>query len=102
MNLKTPTLIAIGLLLIALVPMPYGYYTFVRICICLYSVFLAYKSWEEKTDIWMWIFIVLAILFNPILPIYFGRGLWALIDLITAGIFFASLSQLKFDIKNKK
>lgn len=94
MNLNTPTLIAIGLLLIALLPMPYGYYTLVRICICLYSGFLAYKSWKEKIDMWMWIFIVVAVLFNPIIPIYLDRGLWAMIDIATAIVFFISISRL--------
>lgn len=96
MNKKTPSLIAIVLLLLALFPMPYGYYTLVRICICLLSGYLAYKSWQEKINLWMWIFIIIAILFNPIIPIYLCRTLWAIIDLATAIIFFASLSQLKF------
>ena len=102
MNNKTPSLIAIVLLLLALLPMPYGYYTLVRLCIFIYSAYLAYNLWQEKNETWMWIFIVIAILFNPVIPIYLDRVLWTLIDLITAGIFFASLSQLKFDIKNKK
>lgn len=95
MKIKTPSFIAIFLLLIALLPMPYGYYTLVRICICLYSAFLAYKSWEEKIDIWMWIFIVIAVLFNPIIPIYLNRELWAIIDIVIAIVFFISISQLK-------
>ena len=94
MNIKTPSFIAILLLLLALFPMPYGYYTLVRLCICLYSVFLAYKSWERKIDIWMWIFIVITVLFNPIIPIYLSRELWAVIDIVTAIVFFISISRL--------
>ncbi|MFC1593519.1 DUF6804 family protein [Candidatus Neomarinimicrobiota bacterium] len=95
MNTKTPSLIIIALLLLALLPMPYGFYTLVRICVCLFSIFLAYKTWQEKIELWMWIFIVIAILFNPIIPIFLGRGLWAFLDIITAVVFFASISQLK-------
>lgn len=97
MNIKTPTFIVIFLLLLALLPMPYGYYTLVRICICLYSAFLAYKSWQKNIQLWMWIFIVIAVLFNPIIPIYLSRELWAIIDIVVAIVFFVSISQLKLD-----
>lgn len=51
MKIKIPSIIAIFLLLLALLPMPYGYYTFVRIFICLYSAFLAYKTWQEQIQL---------------------------------------------------
>ncbi len=97
MNLKTAQLITIVMLLIALLPMPYGYYTLVRICVCVLSSFLAYKTWQEKINLWMWIFIIIAILFNPIIPIYLSRELWAVIDIVVAIVFFVSISQLKID-----
>lgn len=97
MNLKTARLIGIGILLLALLPMPYGYYTFTRICICILSGYLAYTSWEEKISLWMWIFFIVAIVFNPIIPIYLERGLWAVLDLVTAIILFVSISQLKLN-----
>lgn len=100
MSKKTPSLIAIVLLLLALFPMPYGYYTFVRICICLLSGYLAYKSWQEKINLWMWIFFIIAILFNPIIPIYLGRTLWAIIDIIVAAVLIVSIFQLKLNEKN--
>lgn len=97
MNLKTARLIAIAMLLIALLPMPYGYYTLVRISICALSGFLAYKTWQENVQLWTWIFGFIAVLFNPIIPIYLNRELGAIIDIVIAIVFFVSISQLKLD-----
>lgn len=97
MKIKIPSIIAIFLLLLALLPMPYGYYTFVRIFICLYSAFLAYKTWQEQIQLWMWIFIIIAILFNPLIPIYLNRELWAIIDITAAVIIFSSISKLELE-----
>lgn len=97
MNLKTAQLIAIAMLLLALLPMPYGYYTLLRIAICAFSVYLVYRIWQKNIQLWLWIFIIIAILFNPIIPIYLSRGLWALIDITVAVVFFVSITQLKID-----
>lgn len=97
MNLKTAQLITIPMLLLALLPMPYGYYTFLRISICIFSGYLAYKTWQNNIQIWMWIFMCIAILFNPIIPIYLGRALWAFVDIIVVIVFLVSLSHLKID-----
>lgn len=99
MNLKKPTQIALVLLLIAVLPMPYGYYMLVRIYICIFSAFVAYKASVEKLNGWMWTFIIIAILFNPIIPIYLMKGLWAIIDVITAMLIFFAID---FTIKDKE
>ncbi|MFC1593654.1 DUF6804 family protein [Candidatus Neomarinimicrobiota bacterium] len=95
MNIRTGILIGIGILLLAIMPLPYGFYTLTRIYICLLTGFLAYKSWKNNLSSWMWIFGIIAIVFNPIIPIFLDRSLWAIIDIITAVILFASISQLK-------
>ena len=80
-------LIPIALLLIGLADLPTGYYTLVRIVVCLVSAlscYLSYKS-DEKIGIATVTFAVLAILFNPIIPIYLqDKGIWTVIDIIAA------------------
>ena len=80
-------LIAIALLLIGLADLPTGYYTLVRIVVCLVSAlscYLSYKS-DEKIGIATVTFAVLAILFNPIIPIYLqDKGMWTVIDIVAA------------------
>ena len=80
-------LIPIALLLIGLADLHTGYYTLVRIVVCLVSAlscYLSYKS-DEKIGIATVTFAVLAILFNPIIPIYLqDKGIWTVIDIIAA------------------
>ena len=80
-------LIPIALLLIGLADLPTGYYTLVRIVVCLVSAlscYLSYKS-DEKIGIATVTFAVLAILFNPIIPIYLqDKGIWTVIDIVAA------------------
>ncbi len=69
----------------------YGYYQLLRWVILAvggYSAYIAYKS-ENKT--WAWIFGVIAVLFNPIIPFYFSRETWQPINIAVGIIFFISL-----------
>ena len=88
-----PAIIASAMLFLALLDLPYGYYTFLRVVITIISVYYAYWIYEEikKQGFWFWGLIAIIILFNPIIPIHLGyKSIWAIIDII-AGLFFISL-----------
>jgi hypothetical protein len=76
-------------LLIALAPLPYGYYTLLRIVVCGSAALIAYKQFQKERVVSLWVVLMsgVAILFNPFLPIYLDREIWAPIDVITAAIF---------------
>ncbi len=80
-------LIPIALLLIGLADLPTGYYTLVRITVCFVSCIsciLSYKS-DEKIGIATITYAILAILFNPIIPIYLhDKDTWAVFDIAAA------------------
>jgi uncharacterized membrane protein YhfC len=59
--------IAAGFLLIGVFPLPYGYYMLLRFIACGVFAWAAYIAFERNEDILPWVFIVLAIIFNPIL-----------------------------------
>jgi len=82
---------AISLLLIALGDHPYSYYTLLRWLVTIIGALVAYDFYENKNTNWMWLFIAIAILFNPIFLIYFSKDTWQLLDLITAVIFLVSI-----------
>ena len=76
-----------ALLLIGLADLPTGYYTLVRIAVCIISVISCYWSYksDDKVGLATVVFALLAILFNPIIPIYLHeKGIWAIIDIATA------------------
>lgn len=79
--------IAAILLFIAPLPLPYGYYTLVRIVttgIFIWVSIIEYK--KNSSSILTWGFILGAILFNPFIPIHLNREIWAPIDIITGAM----------------
>lgn len=87
-------LIPIALLVIATVRLPYGYYTLMRIVVCEFAGYFAYVAWEEKVSAsrsWAIVFGLIAVLFNPIVPVYLKRAVWFDLDIGVAIIFAAHL-----------
>ena len=72
------------LLLICFLDMPYGYYQFVRFLGMVTFAYLAVQaSQDEEGDI-MWIYIALALLFQPFFKVSLGRSIWNVVDFIVA------------------
>ena len=80
------TVLGIGLL-----PMPYGYYFLSRLVVCVCAVYYAIQFIGKNDNTLAWIFGFFAILYNPIIPIHLGaKGLWIVVNIITAYVFVAS------------
>lgn len=81
----------ITLLLLSFFPWPYGYYTFLRILVTGIAVYLAWVEYsiQNTMSFFSSAMSFLAVLFNPILPIYFPKSLWGLIDVLSAVVFMA-------------
>ena len=83
-------LIPAAMLLLALADMPSGYYVFMRIVVCLACAVVAYGSYKRDDSLngSAIVFGLMAILFNPIIPVYlYDREIWMPIDIIAAIIF---------------
>jgi peptidoglycan/LPS O-acetylase OafA/YrhL len=80
-------------LVVAVLPLPYGYYTFTRIATCLACGILAWPCFASRppAPIWGILFVGIAILFNPLIPIYLKRQTWFWIDLACASIILAHM-----------
>ena len=83
--------IAALLLFVGAAPLPYGYYSLLRIVATIVFVLAALVSLNREYKVLPWIFAVLAILFNPILKIYLPKEMWIFID-IACGIFLVSVA----------
>jgi hypothetical protein len=88
-------IIAIVLLIWALDEHPYGYYTLLRFAVCGVSAYSVYFAIKIKNEGWAWTFGVIAILFNPIIPVHLDRQTWKLIDVGVAIVFLISLFSLR-------
>lgn len=81
---KQVIFLAAGFLLLGAFPLPYGYYTLLRLIACAVFAWAAYISFENKETLLPWVFIVLALLFNPIIKVYLSKEIWAAIDICSA------------------
>jgi hypothetical protein len=88
---KTSRIITAILLLWALDYHPYSYYILLRWFVCFVSVYMAYISYVTDKREWMIMFIFIALLFNPLFPVYLDRPTWAIIDVITSFVMLTSL-----------
>jgi len=79
---KTIKIILAILLFLCLADMPYGFYQFVRLLALAGFAALAFMANKEGWQTEMIVYIVLAILFQPVLKIALGRELWNMLDVI--------------------
>ena len=86
-----------GLLLLALLPWPYGYYNFLRLVVCAVAAWIAYTQWREDDALSGWVVALAAtaILYNPVLPIFLTREIWSVLNLLSAGVFIGHFLALR-------
>lgn len=86
-----PAVAAAILLFVGLGHHPYGYYTFLRWAVTIAAIVVAVVAWKSSSQWVTWPFVGIAILFNPIAPVYMTRHSWRPIDILCAIAFLASL-----------
>lgn len=87
-----PALAAAVLLLVALGHHPYGYYTFLRWAVCIAAATVAWAASASTLPVLLWPFVGIAVLFNPISPVYLQRSIWRPIDILCTLAFLGSLA----------
>ena len=82
-----PHVVALVLLLIA-IPQhdSTGYYSIARWVVCAAFLLLALEAHQLHKQRWVWVWGVLAGIFNPIVPVHATRELWIIVDVIAIGI----------------
>ncbi|HOY47267.1 MAG TPA: hypothetical protein PLZ05_01530 [Alphaproteobacteria bacterium] len=82
MNKQSWFVVVCVLLGIALLPLPYGYYQFLRWVVCGVSVYVLINQYNKKSDLSFGL-IISAILYNPISTIHLDKIIWSVINIIT-------------------
>ena len=72
------------LLLLCLAKMPYGFYQIVRFLAFAGFGYLSYLEYKGKSIDRMVLFVILALLFQPFLPLSLGRVIWNIVDVVVA------------------
>lgn len=64
--------------------MPYGYYQLIRFISMIGFAYLAYSAYKQNKKNEIFIYIVLAVLFQPFIKIALGRTIWNIVDVIVS------------------
>lgn len=101
---KLPAIFASILLLLTFFNWPYAFYIFLRIAVTGVAVYYAYYLFTlKKQDFWFWTLVLIAILFNPFIPIYINdKSIWGTIDVITAIFFVILINKKMFNSSTKE
>lgn len=74
------------MLVLALLDWPYGYYIFLRWVVTGTAILLAFAAYALKHLTWPAVGVIVAVLFNPLVPVHLDRDTWFFIDLGVAAI----------------
>lgn len=74
---------------------PYEYYMALRWVCCVSFLYLAIRTWNQSKRAWTAIFVVTAIIYNPIFRFYATRDTWAIFNVATIGLAAVSIFVLK-------
>jgi hypothetical protein len=88
--MKSILLICAAFLLLAVLKLPIGYYTFLRIAVTAVAIIAIVNEIKNGIGFWIIAFGITAILFNPLIPIYLhDKSIWIPIDIVVAILFIA-------------
>lgn len=74
------------MLVVGASPMPYGYYTLLRVSTFIVFGLLAYDISLRGGKVLPWVLGFMALMFNPFIKVHFPKEAWAVIDVISAVI----------------
>lgn len=84
----TPALWVVAIAVaIALFPtLPYGYYSVMHWVVCALCAWLALSSYRAGREEWVWVWGVIAGIYNPIFPVHANREIWSIVNVLTIGV----------------
>jgi len=86
--MKYLLLVCASLLFFALADLPIGYYTLLRILVTFGAIAVVVMEFQNGFNFWVITFGIIAIVFNPLIPIYLNdKDTWIPIDIVVAILF---------------
>lgn len=86
------------LLLLAILPMPYGYYIFLRVACCVTFAYIGIRALDDSKTGTAYFLFGIAFLYNPIIRVHLNREAWQVINVITIGIATATIFYVRGEI----
>ncbi|MCF7731723.1 MAG: hypothetical protein K9N23_08540 [Akkermansiaceae bacterium] len=100
-----PTWVLIGaaaFAFVAVADLPYGYYRLLRWVTCAVAVGSAIQLHRTGRDAWAWALGAVAVLFNPFVPVHFGKETWRVLDAATGAVFLVVLYFARKDCRTQQ
>ena len=95
MNNSIIKVVLAALLFLCLFNMPYGFYQFVRFAATAAFAYLAFSANDQNKKNEVFVYIALAILFQPFIKIALGRTIWNIVDVVVGVSLLISLITTK-------
>jgi hypothetical protein len=70
----------------------YSYYIMLRWIVFSLSVYTIWKSFKININFWLWVYVIVALLFNPFFPFHLDKSFWVYIDLIVGSTILTSIA----------
>ena len=81
--------VPIIILLIAVLPLPYEYYMILRLVIPVFCIIILVYEFRKTTSSPVpYIFLGLAALYNPLMPVHLTKTLWIILNLLSVSTFY--------------
>lgn len=75
---------------------PYGYYILLRWVVAGTGLFAAYITYNLKKAVWSIVLILIALLFNPLIPVHLEKEGWVVIDFVVALFYLVAVFVIRF------
>lgn len=86
---------AIALALGALKPFPFAYFQIMNWVVAGAALLTAWQAHKQKNIFFAWVFVFIAVVFNPLAPIYLRSDIWQIADIAAAALFGISFFALQ-------
>ena len=89
-------------LILCIFPLPYGFYTIVMIVTTVISIYLSLEYYKQNKKELSIVFLIIVILFQPLIKFALGRSLWLIVDILVGGFLLALVFKDKLIKKQHK
>lgn len=89
-----PCVIAAALVLVAIGDHPYAYYQLMRVAAFAAAAVALWVAAQRRSTAWLYTFLILCVLFNPIVPMHLGKAVWRWVDAASGIAFLAGAVML--------
>jgi len=83
------------MLFVGAAPLPYGYYMLLRLVAFGVFAFAAFIAFDRKNQSLPWVYVFMALVFNPIIKIHFPKEIWAVVDVASGVLLLATAKTIK-------